>query len=301
MPGCATVLPLDDIVMCARTTTKDGWPLPEPTGDVSRRRSPARPRFVGPAWAWATGGGTQPARRAGVRAIFVECHYDEPAAVGADLVVGEACSRPCRGFAASSATMGEVHERRTGLRRVKIFADGADLAGMLEATAVPYPRLHDESDADAQGRSQRLPRVRPEDARRDSRSADLVRGVRRTTSTRWNDRRGDRDLGRERLRQDPGDEHPAESARPIDPPLAATQGVSSTSPRCSHVRRSRAHPGALPRPRTPAYVSVFAGRIADTGRDPVPIWRRPSTLVPRSRRRADLGEPARAPQRVPGR
>jgi D-glycero-D-manno-heptose 1,7-bisphosphate phosphatase len=28
------------------------------------------------------------ARRAGIRAVFVECHYDEPAATGADLVVG---------------------------------------------------------------------------------------------------------------------------------------------------------------------------------------------------------------------
>src|ERR1039457_6571776 len=30
-------------------------------------------------------------------------------------------------------------------------------------------------------------------------------------------------------------------------------------------------PGGSPRPRAPSCVSVFAGRIADTGRDPVPL------------------------------
>ena len=51
----------------------------------------------------------------------------------------------------------------------------------------------------------------------------------------------------------------------------------------------------------PAVVSVFAGRIADTGRDPVPLMaaaRELTRMTPE--RRAALGEPARAAQHLPG-
>ena len=52
----------------------------------------------------------------------------------------------------------------------------------------------------------------------------------------------------------------------------------------------------------PSYVSVFAGRVADTGRDPLPLMKQ---AVDGSRtqagRGADLGQPARAAQRLPRR
>ena len=51
-----------------------------------------------------------------------------------------------------------------------------------------------------------------------------------------------------------------------------------------------------------AFISVFAGRIADTGRDPVPIMAR-GARDPRAppEPRAALGEPARDPERRAGR
>ena len=55
-------------------------------------------------------------------------------------------------------------------------------------------------------------------------------------------------------------------------------------------------------PHVPAIVSVFAGRIADTGRDPVPLMRaalRALAAPPESR--AALGQPARAAEHLPGR
>ena len=49
-------------------------------------------------------------------------------------------------------------------------------------------------------------------------------------------------------------------------------------------------------------VSVFAGRIADTGRDPIPLMTEAlEALGPRPEARAALGEPARGAQHPPGR
>ena len=49
----------------------------------------------------------------------------------------------------------------TSLARIKIFADGASLPALLELAAEPADRrLHDQPDADAQGRRQGLPRLR---------------------------------------------------------------------------------------------------------------------------------------------
>ena len=51
-----------------------------------------------------------------------------------------------------------------------------------------------------------------------------------------------------------------------------------------------------------AFISVFAGRIADTGRDPVPIMRDAlEILAPHPQPRAALGEPPRDPERRAGR
>lgn len=82
------VLPLDDIVMCAHDD-EDGCrcrkPQPGMFLDAARRLDLDLSASVGVGDRWRD---VEAARRAGVRAIFVECHYDEPAAVGADLVVG---------------------------------------------------------------------------------------------------------------------------------------------------------------------------------------------------------------------
>ncbi len=52
----------------------------------------------------------------------------------------------------------------------------------------------------------------------------------------------------------------------------------------------------------PSVVSVFAGRIADTGRDPIPLMKEALGIVPRRRQahRAAVGQPARAAEHRPG-
>ena len=51
----------------------------------------------------------------------------------------------------------------------------------------------------------------------------------------------------------------------------------------------------------PSNVSVFAGRIADTGRDPVPMMAKAVECYSSTRHGIDLGEPPRASQHFPGR
>ncbi|MFZ2493620.1 MAG: transaldolase [Thermoanaerobaculia bacterium] len=63
----------------------------------------------------------------------------------------------------------------------------------------------------------------------------------------------------------------SESAVPLIGRLAA-DGVRLNVTAVLTLEQVRAVAGVLP-PETPAIVSVFAGRIADTGRDPVPLMR----------------------------
>ena len=55
-------------------------------------------------------------------------------------------------------------------------------------------------------------------------------------------------------------------------------------------------------PNVPSYVSVFAGRVADTGRDPLAMMAAAVELLEgRAGLRADLGEPTRAAEYLPRR
>ena len=169
---------------------------------------------------------------------------------------------------------GTKDDRMTKLAdlKVKIFADGADRGGMLELYSNPHDQgVHHQPDPDAQRRHHRLRGVR---ARGRSRRSPTGRSRWRsspTTSPRWSAQAPtDRVLGRERLRQDPGDQHPGRVGGAAGPPLAAAgreaerHGADDPGPGA----RRRRRPWAA---RPPACVSVFAGRVADTGRDPVPM------------------------------
>ena len=69
------------------------------------------------------------------------------------------------------------------------------------------PRLHDEPDADAQGRRGRLRVVRPRAPRARPGPADLLRGLRRRARRDRAPGAADRVLGRERLREGSGHDH----------------------------------------------------------------------------------------------
>ena len=150
--------------------------------------------------------------------------------------------------------------------KVKIFADGADVKGMVEMYAKPFikgfttnPTLMRKAGiSDYRGVRARGPRGDSRIARSRSRCsrddfAEMERQAQR-----------DRELGQERQREDPGDEHPGRARVQADQDARERRASSSTSPRCSRSSRS-AMSSRTSMPKTPAYVSVFAGRIADTG------------------------------------
>ena len=78
------------------------------------------------------------------------------------------------------------------------------------------------------------------------------------------------DLGRERLRQDPGDEHQARAPAYELIHRLSHGGVKLNVTAIMTLDQVREVVDAL-EGGAPSYVSVFAGRIADTGRDPVPM------------------------------
>ena len=177
--------------------------------------------------------------------------------------------RPPTGFspvgdrALTTALEAETHMKLTDLR-TKIFADGAELAGMLAMYREPHikgfttnPTLMRKAGiADYRAFAQR-------GARRDSRSADLVRGVLRRVRRHGAAGARDRHVGRARLREDSGHQHPSRARlRPGAPAVArrreaerhgdddarAGAGASSTRSRAARRRTSRCSPAASPTP-----------------------------------------------------
>ena len=183
--------------------------------------------------------------------------------------------------------------------RVKIFADGADKAGMLEMAAPAlHRRLHHQPHADAQGRRRRLRGVRPRRAAAisdrpisfevfsDEFAGDGAAGA------------GDRVLGPERLREDPRHQHLGTPSLDLIRRLAAA-GIQLNVTALMTLEQVRDVSDALA--DGPSLISVFAGRIADTGRDPVPLMPRAVEMMrPRPDPAADLGQPPRAAEHLPG-
>ena len=118
------------------------------------------------------------------------------------------------------------------------------------------------------------------------RSSRVVRGIRRRVSRDGGAGAGDRLLGQERLRQDPRDQHQAALRRCRWCSGCPSRACSSTLPPSSPSRRSRRSRAALDA-GTPAVISVFAGRIADTGVDPVPLMAEAKKIA-RAKPKAEL-------------
>ena len=107
-------------------------------------------------------------------------------------------------------------------------------------------------------------------------------------------------LGRQRLREDPGHQHRGRPSDDVIRELSA-DGVQLNVTALMTVAQVETVAAALA--GGPGHVvSVFAGRIADTGRDPMPIMAEAlAALAAAARARAALGQPARGAQRPPGR
>ena len=77
--------------------------------------------------------------------------------------------------------------------------------------------------------------------------------------------------GEQRLRQDPGHQHAGASRRTTSIRRLSHAGVKLNVTAIMTLEQVRDVVDARSRAARRRYVSVFAGRIADTGRDPVPL------------------------------
>ncbi len=232
--------------------------------------------------------------------VFVDRGYDEPRPPDAEPRGGRAGRRravdPRDDFERTTAmtaidgSAGEDLRRRRRHRRHRRGRRG------------PHDRgLHDEPDADAPGRRRRLRAVRPEGARGHRRQVDLVRGVHRRVRRDGAPGPPHRLVGRQRVRQDPGDEHDGSSQlRPHRP---------ARRRRRQRQRDGHVHPRPDRRSSSPASP---VGRRATSRCSPAasPMRARtrcrtsatPSTRVARARRdRGHLGQPPGGAQRRAGR
>lgn len=209
-------------------------------------------------------------RAAGCRTFFVDYQYRErrPAhpdyivrtlAEAADIIVADQSSRD------SSTVMKTIDQLR-----VKIFADGADKAGMLEMSAKPYikglttnPTLMRKAgitDYRAFARDV-LSLIRDRPISFEVFSDDFAEMERQAAEiASW---------GQNVYVKIPVTNTQRESSRALVQRLARSK-VKLNVTALMTLDQVREVVAALD-PATPSYVSVFAGRIADTGRDPVPL------------------------------
>ena len=209
-------------------------------------------------------------KRAGCTTVFIDYGYAEPERSQPHVRVRSLAE-------AADWILGRTKQKeRTGLMdindlKVKIFADGANKAGMLEMYRKPYIKGFTTNPyPDAQGRHRRLPGLRPGHRAGDPGSPASPSRSLRTSSARWNGR--------------PARSPPGASQVYVKIPITNTR----REPAYDLIRRL-SHDGiklnitammplsqvrdvaACVAGGAPCYVSVFAGRIADTGRDPVPL------------------------------
>ena len=153
--------------------------------------------------------------------------------------------------------------------KVKIFADGADYDGIVKMAKNPADQgLHDQSDFDAQGRGQRLRGLRAQGSGRDPGPAGVVRGLCRRLREHGRAGARDRGMGPNVNVKIPVTNTKGQSASELLRVLSS-EGVVLNVTAIFTLEQVRAVADALD-PATPAIVSVFAGRIADTGVDPIP-------------------------------
>jgi len=205
---------------------------------------------------------TEAGRRAGAKTIFIDYGYDEKQPDAVDYRV---CS-----LSEAAEIILERDMKKVEDLSVKIFADGADKAAMLEMYAKPYIRglttnptlMKKAGISDYRAFCKEILQtivdkpvsfeVFSDDFSEMERQALEIAG--------W---------GENVYVKIPVTNTKGESSCPLVKKLTA-QGVKVNVTALMTLTQVRDVVAALS-PMVPSYVSVFAGRIADTGRDPVPL------------------------------
>jgi len=255
-------LPVDEVVVCWHDGDACDCRKPKPGAllDAARRHGVdlSQSFLVGDRWRDIEAG-----QRAGVRCLFIDHGYDERQPEGAFVRVDS--------IVRAAEEILRMSERPSvEALKVKIFADGADRAGMLEMYARPYIKgfttnptlMHKAGLTDYRAFAHSILEVIPDrpisfevfsdeipemerQAREIARWGDNVYVKVPITNTR---RESTVDLVR-RLSHDG-----------VKVNVTAMMTLEQVRDICAAVKEG-----------APSNVSVFAGRIADTGRDPVPL------------------------------
>ncbi len=262
-------LPLDEVLVCPHDDT-DGCecrkPRPGMILDAARRWGICLREsvMVGDRWRDVEAG-----RQAGCRTVWVSSDYAEPPATGADFTVNSLAESV--DWIVKSSSFGKGASMLEDLR-IKIFADGADAHSIAELVRNPaikgfttnptlmraagvadYESFAREVLACADGYPVSL-EVFADDFEGMERQARKLAG--------WGDGV---------YVKVPITNTCAESSAPLLARLAA-EGVQLNVTALLTLDQVRTATAALAG-GAPSYISVFAGRIADTGRDPLPIMR----------------------------
>ena len=242
-------------------------------------------------------------RAAGCRTIFIDYNYAERRPDSPDFLAQDLAEAVDIVLAARRTKPDPrvIHRGNTLLDRlrIKIFADGADIAGMKALAANPLVKGFTTNPT----------------LMRKAGITDYVAFAHEVLAAI-----PDRPVSFEVF----ADEFPEMEAQALEIaswgknvyvkiPVTNTQARLGDAAGATAVQAGRAaqrHRGLHPRAGrgdhaaldagTPAVISVFAGRIADTGIDPVPLMAEAKQICPRQAEgRAPVGEPARASQYLP--
>ncbi|HKS22169.1 MAG TPA: transaldolase [Thermoanaerobaculia bacterium] len=257
-------LPVDEVIVCWHDGDDCDCRKPKPGAllDAARRHGIdlAQSFLVGDRWRDIEAG-----QRAGVRCLFIDHGYEERQPVGAFVTVDSIV-----GAAEEILRMSEVPSVES--LKVKIFADGADRAGMLEMYARPYIKgfttnptlMHKAGLTDYRAFAHSILEVIPDRPISFEVFSDEIEEMERQAReiARWGDNV---------YVKVPITNTRSESTVDLVRRLS-NDGVKVNVTAMMTLEQVR-DIGAAVKDGAPSCVSVFAGRIADTGRDPVPLMR----------------------------
>ena len=186
--------------------------------------------------------------------------------------------------------------------KVKIFADGADRGGMLELYSNPLIKgfttnptlMRNAGITDYEAFAREIVKAIPD-------RPISLRGLLRRLRRDGRQARRIASWGENVYVKIPVTNTQGRVGGAAGPKSLAAAGVKQNVTALMTLAQVRDVAGALGR-GPPACVSVFAGRVADTGRDPVPMMAAAVEMLRRlPAARADLGQPPRAAQHLPRR